>query len=167
MGVLCIFKRKMFDSIVGVCGLLAAIIGLIVARYEMLRRKKLSAWVESQLWAYPGDVAKIHESCHNAWVSSKAALDAVAKLEHSADQLLAVNHIGSTIGDTRAGKDMSINLFGHLLAFQEGQFGTRIVVHAQTSTLTLMRAELESRSRALSQEPVPNNRKRWWKHWKT
>src|ERR1700720_3372757 len=121
------FRRKAMtiDRALSIISVLFGIIGLVIAAYEIVRRRKLSAMVESHLKVYPGDVAKIHESCHNAWVSTKAALAAVAKLQHSGEQELAINLTGSTIGDTRAGKDMSINLFGHLLAFQEGQFGTR------------------------------------------
>jgi hypothetical protein len=138
------------------------VLGIAYGYYEYRQRHKLSKVVKVHLVADTGDLAKIHESCHNAWVTTKLALEEVSKLPNSPEQQTAIKLIGSTIGDIRAGKDMSINLFNQLLAFQKAQFDTRNADHPQSATLTLMKAEAESQLKAAERGLVPQRRKRWW-----
>jgi len=141
--------------------------GIAYGYYEYRQRHKLSKAIKALTQAYPGDVAKIHDSCHDGWENTRNTHNEVAKMANSDEKEKALKFIGLAIGDARGGKDASINLFNQLLALQKGQFGSRVVTHPQSATLYLCKAEAESQ-RVEAEHRRENNvpRKPRFKFWR-
>lgn len=145
----------------------ATLAGISYGIYEYKQRHKLSKAIKALTEAYPGDVAKIHDSCHDGWENTRNTLLEVAKMANSDEKERALKFIGLSIGDAKEGKGMSINLFNQLLALQKGQFGTRVVTHPQSATLYLCKAERESETVAAEQQRAASAiRKPRWQFWR-
>ncbi len=127
-----------------------AVLGILYGRYEYFQRHKLKETLKVLTQAYPGDVAKIYESCRWGWTNVRDAIQVIARMPDSPEKIEAIKFISSAIGDTASSERMCINLFNQLLTLQKAQFGTRELVHPQKATLALCIAEAKSQAEKMT-----------------
>jgi hypothetical protein len=119
---------------------------LVFGIYEGIRRKKISNVLRTITKTFPGDVAKIEQSCSWAYDHVAAINTELAQLPDSPQKTVIIKHNGPAMGDTRASLSMCVALFNGLLSFQEAQFGTRDITHPQRSSLGLVNEDLKNRT---------------------
>lgn len=127
--------------IIGILGLIIGVIGTLVAVREYQKRHRIERVFKTITQGFPGDVAKIEESCKWANVNVRDALKVITQLPDSDAKQKATIFLGNAIGDTGTSKRMCMQLFNNLLGVQKAQFDTRIVVHPEKNTLELCKLE--------------------------
>ena len=130
-----------------------AIAGLAYGIYESNQRQRLSNVLRTILRSFPGDVAKMEQSCDWGWNNVRSALKEVAKIPDGEEKRKIIESLGLAMGDTRSGINSCVQLFNSLLTFQEAQFSTRDITHPQRNSLGLYKAELSSRTAPPQPEP--------------
>jgi hypothetical protein len=125
----------------------ATIITLIAfafAIYEYRNRKKLETVLKTITQNFPGQVAKIEQSCTWAWSNIRDAHECVKKLNSSDERDKALMHLVNATGDSVASARMCSQLFNSLLSYQEAQFETRKVTYGGKESLDLWKLEQTS-----------------------
>jgi hypothetical protein len=117
---------------------------LIFGFFELYRRQKLTQILKTITKTYPGDVAKIEQSCAWAWSNVTKAHSEMLKMADSEEKIKVLTHLNLATGDTAASARMCTLLFNQLLGFQEAQFKTREITHPEKRGLALCKAEFES-----------------------
>ncbi|MDB5008517.1 MAG: hypothetical protein JWP45_2910 [Mucilaginibacter sp.] len=118
-----------------------AIGGSVFGAVEYFKRQRLENVFKTITQAYPGDVAKIEQSCTWAWNNVKNAHEALVKLADSEEKRSAMKSINLATGDTKASQIGCSLLFNQLLSFQQAQFKTRIIKHQDKDTLPMCISE--------------------------
>jgi hypothetical protein len=147
-------KEMTMDSItsqyvglgVGVVGLILAMAGFAYGIYENRQRRKLSDFLKTITQSFPGEVAKMEQSCNWGWNNVRNALKEAAKIPDSEEKRELIRILGDAMGDTRTGINSCVQLFHGLLTFQEAQFGTRNITHPQRNSLGLVQEEFSNRA---------------------
>jgi hypothetical protein len=140
------------DTILSVLGALVGVTGLIVAYFQYRRSNKLATALMAITSSYPGDVAKIEQSCVWAWSNVRNALKEAGQIPDCAQKQELLRFINLATGDSAAAARMCSILFSQLLTFQQAQFGTRTITHPEQDVLDLCKHEernAASRSRRL------------------
>jgi len=118
-------------------GTLVGIIGLIYGRSEKKQRKKLENVFRITAQTFPGDIAKIHQSCLWAWSNVKNAFETAVKLPDSDEKKSLLLSLGKATGDTVASERLCHAIFNSVLGFQQAQFDTRDIIHQEKDSLSL------------------------------
>jgi hypothetical protein len=121
-----------------------ALAALIYGIVEHSKRQKMERVLKTITQSFPGDVAKIDQSCKNASTNVRDAHKAALKLGASPEKDQVLTFINLATNDTGSGSGMCSNLFNQLLGFQEAQFGTRNVTHPDRDTLDLYIKEMKN-----------------------
>jgi len=123
--------------------ILLAFGGLCFGIYERFERRKIERVLKTITKTFPGDIAKIYESCRWGWTNVRDAHKEALKVPESEEKHKVLTFVSNAIGDTAASERMCTNLFNQILGFQEAQFGTRDIAHPHQRTLALFQAEME------------------------
>ena len=123
--------------------IIIAIAALAYGIYEHIERQKIERVLKTITKNYPGNIAKIYESCRWAWTNVRDAHAEALKLPDGTEKNRVLTYISNSIGDTAASERMCTNLFNDILGFQEAQFGTRDIEHPEQKTLALYQKEME------------------------
>jgi len=121
-------------------------LGVLWAVFEYYRRLKLEHILKTLTQSYPGDVAKIEESCTWAFNHSRGGLNDCVKMPDCPEKSSVLEHLNLATADSAAAARMCHVLFNQLMVFQQAQFGTRIIIHAEKDNLDLTKAEIKSRT---------------------
>ena len=119
-------------------------ISFAFAIYEYYRRKKLETVLKTITQNFPGQVAKIEQSCTWAWSNIRDAHESAKMLSNSAERDKALMHLVNATGDSAASARMCSQLFNSLLSYQEAQFETRKVTYGGKEYLELWNLEQKS-----------------------
>ena len=119
------------DLVVGIAGLIVAIVGTWVAIREYGKRHHIEKVFRTITQGYPGDVAKIEESCNWANTNVRDAVEALKDIANSDAKHKVIKHLVLASGDTKSAKTGCMALFASLLTAQKAQFYTREIVHPQ------------------------------------
>jgi len=128
---------QIVEIIVGLCG-------LFYGFFEHYKRQKLENVVKTISQTFPGDVAKIEESCVWAWANVRNAHKELAKTADFTEKAEILAVLNSATADALASSRLCYSLFNQLLAFQQAQFDTRIIIHPEKDFLDLCRKEMNS-----------------------
>ena len=142
------------DTVLGVLGLLVGVAGLIIAYFQYRRSNKLATALKAITSSYPGDVAKVEQSCVWAWSNVRNALQQAGQIPDCDQKQELLRFINLATGDSAAAARMCSILFSQLLTFQEAPFGTRIITHPEQDVLDLCRNEY--RNSATRNRPIDN-----------
>jgi hypothetical protein len=123
-----------------------AVTALAYGFFEHYKRQKMEKVLKTITRTYPGDVAKVEQSCKFAWKNVRYAHEQALKLPESQERNSVLNFLMLANGDTSAGQRLCVNLFSQLLSFQEAQFNTRIISHPEKETLDLVLLEEKNKS---------------------
>lgn len=129
------------DLIVGIAGLIVAIIGTWIASREYAKRHHIEEVFRTITQGYPGDVAKIEESCGWANINIRDAVEALEDIANSEAKNKVIKHLVLASGDTKSAKTGCSALFANLLTAQKAQFNTREIVHPEKDKLPLCKEE--------------------------
>jgi hypothetical protein len=143
------------DTIIGLSGLTVAIIGTWVAIREYSRRHHIEKVFRTITQGYPGDVAKIEESCNWGNTNVRDAVDALNPMPDSEAKQTVMKHLVLASGDTKSAKTVCMALFARLLTVQDAQFHSREIVHPQKDKLQLCIEE------ARNNPPKPKITPKW------
>jgi hypothetical protein len=113
------------DTFIGLAGLIVAIIGTWVAIREYSKRHHIEKVFRTITQGYPGDVAKIEESCNWGNTNVRDAVDALNPIPDSEAKQKVMKHLVLASGDTKSSKIGCMALFAGLLTAQDAQFHTR------------------------------------------
>ena len=117
--------------------------------FEYYRRQKIEKVLKAISHTYPGDVAKIEQSCVWGWANVKNAHEMAIKIPDCAEKQQILRMLNMATSDTGASARMCALLFNQLLGFQEGQFDTRIISHPEKDVLDLCKAEARNSNASL------------------
>jgi len=120
------------------------VVGLIFGIFEHFKRQKIERVLRTITQTYPGDVAKIEQSCVWAWANAENVLRKTGTIPTSPEKDEMVFLLSRATSDATASARMCAVLFNQLLAFQEAQFGTRKISHPERDILDLCKAEARS-----------------------
>lgn len=121
--------------------ILFAVCALGYGIFEHYKRQKLEKVLKTITQTYPGDVAKIEQSCVWAWSNVRYAHAQAAKIPECTEKIELLKFINLATGDTAASARMCSALFNQLLGFQQAQFETRIINHSEKDVLDLCKSE--------------------------
>lgn len=124
--------------------ILVAVGALIYGIFEHYKRQKIEKILKIITRTYPGDVAKIEQSCTWAWTNVRDAHKQAIKIPDCDQKEQILVFLGNALGDTGASARMCSGLFNQLLGFQEAQFNTRIISHPEKDTLALSQLEAKN-----------------------
>jgi hypothetical protein len=119
--------------------------GLFWAIFEYYRRQKIEKVLKTIMKSYPGDVAKIEQSCVWAWANAENALKNIGKLPDSSEKQEIIFLLSRATSDATASARMCAILFNQLLTFQQAQFDSREITHSEQDILDLCKAEVRSK----------------------
>jgi hypothetical protein len=118
-----------------------AIISFGYGIFEFYKRKKLEQVLKTITQTYPGDVAKLEQSCVWAWANISNAFEEGLKLPESSEKSNILRSLNKATGDSVASARLCHTLFNQLLGFQQAQFNTRTIIHQEKNSLDLCKLE--------------------------
>jgi hypothetical protein len=131
-------------DIVGISGLVVGIVGTSFGFYQYVKSRKLAEVLKTITQTFPGEVAKIEQSCKWAWNHTRNSSKIVATLPNSEEKTILINALVDGNGDAVASMRLCQSLFNQLLAFQQAQFSTRQIIHPEKENLELCQMEMKS-----------------------
>lgn len=111
--------------------------------FEHYKRQKMEKVLKTITQTFPGDVAKIEQSCGWAFTNVRDAHKEALKLPDCPERQNVLTFINNATGDAAASARMCTNLFNQLLGFQQAQFGTRDIIHSEKDKLNLCKDEIK------------------------
>src|SRR5687768_16039883 len=122
------------------------IIGIAYGIFENNKRQKIQKVIKTIVRAYPGDAAKIEQSCVWAYSNVRDAHTLTINIPDCPEKQDILMHLNRATGATTCSGRMCHVLFNQLLAFQQAQFDTRTIIHPEKEKLDLSKMELESQT---------------------
>ena len=123
-----------------------AVAALCYGIFEHKKRQNLEKVFKTIMQTYPGDIAKIEESCTWAWQHARGGAIDAAKLPDCPEKHSVLEHLTLGTGDAAAAARMCHILFNQVLGFQQAQFNTRNIIHGEKNSLALTKQELDSQA---------------------
>lgn len=144
--------------IIGLLGLFVAIYGTKIASVEYQKRHRMEDVFKTITQNYPGEVAKLHQNCHDGNTNVRDAVDLMKDIPESDAKHKLIKILTLASGHTMASKSGCISLFSKLLTDQKAQFGTREIDHPQRDILELCKEE----ARNYPPQPPVEEKKPWY-----
>lgn len=138
----------MYNTILEIVGIAIGIVGIFFGFFESYRRKKLENILKTITRTYPGEVAKIEQSCRWASVNFRNAHEVATNMPDSAEKKTLLKFLNQGTADAAASARLCVSLFNQLLSFQQAQFDTRNIIHSERDKLDLCKDELKNSNRA-------------------
>ena len=121
-----------------------AVAGLSYGIFEHYKRQKIEKVLKTITQTFPGEVAKIEQSCKWAHTNFKDAHLVAVTISDSPEKNKLLKFLNQGTADAAASSRLCVTLFNHLLSFQQAQFNTRNIIHSEKDKLDLCMDEIRN-----------------------
>src|SRR6266542_3511195 len=118
-----------------------AVTALSYGIFEHYKRQKIENVLRTITKTFPGEVAKIEQSCRWASSNFRDAHAVAVTIPDSTEKNSLLKFLNQGTADAAASARLCVSLYNQLLSFQQAQFNTRNIIHSEKDKLDLCKDE--------------------------